>query len=207
MMRLTRRVLLAAALALLAHPASADDPCCGPVTPQGQSLAASLDRTGVDHLWLSGWHVRWQTGEADRPEPGGPESHTHCSAFVAAIAKREGIYILRPPQHPQQLLANAQMHWLAQRGAQSGWQTVADEHAAQALANRGLFVVASYENANPHKPGHIAILRPSLKSAAELAADGPQITQAGGHNYISTTLQNGFRSRRPHILFFAHAVD
>jgi hypothetical protein len=202
-----RRVLLAAAMALLAHAAWADEqPCCGPITAKGAALAQFLDGTGVDHLWASGWHVHWQTGEADRAEPGGPEAHTHCSAFVAAIAEREGIYILRPPQHPQQLLANAQMHWLTQQGAQSGWQTVADEHAAQTLANQGVFVIASYENPDPHKPGHIAILRPSVKSAAELAADGPQITQAGGHNYISTTLLNGFRGRRPHVLFFSHAT-
>jgi hypothetical protein len=203
----TRRVLLAAALALLAHVAWADEPCCGPITVRAAALAQLLDGTGVDHLWKSGWHVDWQTGQADRAEPGGPEAHTHCSAFVAAIAEREGIYILRPPQHRQQLLANAQMHWLTQQGDQSGWQTVAGEHAAQTLANQGVFVIASYENPDPHKPGHIAILRPSLKSTIELAADGPQITQAGGHNYISTTLQNGFRGRRPHVLFFAHAMN
>ncbi len=204
---MTRRLFLAAALALLAHPGWADEPCCGPIAAKGAALAQMLDGTGVDHLWMSGWHVDWQTGEANRAEPGGSEAHTHCSAFVAAIAERGGIYILRPPQHPQQLLANAQMHWLTQQGGQSGWQTVADEHAAQTLANQGVFVIASYENPDPHKPGHIAILRPSIKSAAELAADGPQITQAGGHNYISTTLQNGFRARRPHVLFFSHAIN
>lgn len=201
-----RRALLAAALALLASPAWADDPCCGPITPEGRKLAAFLDGTGVDHLWLSGWRVDWKTGEPDRSKPGGPESHTHCSAFVAAIAEREDIYILRPPDHGQQLLANAQMHWLTLLGAQHGWSLVSGEQDAQSLANRGYFVVASYENPDPDKPGHIAIVRPSLKTADELAADGPQITQAGTNNYISTTLRTGFRSRRPHVLFFGHEM-
>jgi hypothetical protein len=201
-----RRVLLAAALALLAQPAWADDPCCGPITAEGEKLAAFLDGTGVDHLWVSGWRVDWRTGEADRSKPGGPESHTHCSAFVAAIAERKDIYILRPPEHSQELLASAQMRWLTLLGAQHGWALVSGEKEAQGLANRGYFVVASYENPDLHQPGHIAIVRPSLKSAAGFAADGPQITQAGGHNYISTTLQTGFRSRRPQVLFFGHEM-
>jgi hypothetical protein len=200
------RWLALTALLVLAAPAHADEPCCGPITAQGQKLATFLDGTGVDHLWMSGWHVDWQTGKADRGEPGGGAAHTHCSGFVAAIAQREDIYILRPPDHPQQLLANAQMRWLTLSGAQTGWLLVAGEQEAQSLANRGFFVVASYENPDPHKPGHIAIVRPSLKSAADLAADGPEITQAGGHNYISTTLKNGFRGRRAHVLFFGHEM-
>jgi hypothetical protein len=29
-------------------------PCCGPITPKGARLAALLDGTGVDRLWLAG---------------------------------------------------------------------------------------------------------------------------------------------------------
>ncbi len=205
--RLPRRALFAGALLLWIRCLSAaETPCCGPITPAGERLGHFLDGTSVDQLWPSGWHVNWQTGEPDRPEPGGRNAHTHCSAFVAAMTVRLGIYILRPPEHRQQLLANAQMHWLGEEGAASGWRPVDGEQAAQTLANQGILVVASYENPDPHRPGHIAILRPSLKSAAELASDGPQITQAGGHNFISTTLQNGFRARRPSVVYYAHEL-
>jgi hypothetical protein len=190
-------------------------PCCGPITAQGERLAAYLDATGVDHLWLAGWHVDWRTGAADRPEPGGPEARTHCSAFVAAVAERLGAYILRPPEHPQSLLANAQMGWLGRDGGQSGWQPVADAAAAQHLANTGMLVVAAFQNPDPHRPGHIAVIRPSLKTAAELAGEGPQETQAGAMNALSTTIASGFRRHRGAwdpdgtgaIRYYAHAVD
>jgi hypothetical protein len=122
------------------------------------------------------------------------------------MAERGNVYILRPPDHPQELLANAQMRWLAEQGVAQGWQSVANATDAQTLANQGLLVVASFEHPDPHKPGHIAIVRPSLKSSESLEQDGPQITQAGGHNALSTTLQNGFRWRRQRVVFFAHAV-
>ncbi len=190
-------------------------PCCGPITAEGERLAAYLDATGVDHLWLAGWHVDWRTGAADRPEPGGPEARTHCSAFVAAVAERLGAYILRPPEHPQSLLANAQMGWLGRDGGQSGWQPVADGAAAQHLANTGMLVVAAFQNPDPHRPGHIAVIRPSFKTAAELAREGPQETQAGAMNAPSTTIATGFRHHRGAwepdgtgaIRYYAHAVD
>jgi hypothetical protein len=189
-------------------------PCCGPITAEGERLAAYLDASGVDHLWLPGWHVDWQTGVADRPEPGGPEAKTHCSAFVAAVAERLGAYILRPPEHRQSLLANAQMGWLGRDGASSGWQPVAGAAAAQQMANTGMLVVAAFQNPDPHRPGHIAVIRPSLKTAAELAGEGPQETQAGSTNALSTTIASGFRRHRGAwqpdgtgtIRYYAHAV-
>ena len=57
------------------------------LTPSGARLAAFLDGTGVDRLWLAGERVDWEAGvpvgawRDDRP-------HTHCSAFVASAAKR-----------------------------------------------------------------------------------------------------------------------
>jgi hypothetical protein len=40
------------------------EPCCGPITPVGERLARFLDGTGVDHLWIVGYRVNWETGEA-----------------------------------------------------------------------------------------------------------------------------------------------
>jgi len=87
-----------------------------PITPAGAQLASIIDALDVEHHWPVGKHVSWETGVPD----GRPESavgkHTHCSAFAAAAARRLGIYLLRPPEHPQLLLANAQYDWLASQG-------------------------------------------------------------------------------------------
>lgn len=90
-----------------------------------------------------------------------------------------------------------------------------DARTAQALANRGWFVVASYANPDPHRPGHIAVLRPSLKPADLLEAHGPEETQAGFRNRLRTYVARGFAFHpgawefggAGAIRFFAHEVD
>jgi hypothetical protein len=102
---------------------------------------------------------------------------------------RLGIYLLRPPQHRQNLLANAQMGWLrGPEAAADGWHTLPDAFTAQTEANRGRLVTAVFENPNPNKPGHIAIIRPGRITASALAADGPIVTQAGSHNALAVPL-------------------
>ena len=82
-------------------------PCCGTITPEGERLRQFLDQSDVEHLWQAAIHIIWDTGEPDPERPAGRPSATHCSAFVAAMAKRLDIYVLRPPEHSQALLANA----------------------------------------------------------------------------------------------------
>ena len=180
----------------LAVPVAHAQPCCGPITPVGQRLAQFLDSSNVATLWQSGWHVNWRTGEKDHATPGGPEARTHCSAFVAAMAERLGIYLLRPPDHPQNLLANAQMRWLREQGTTFGWRALATPVGAQAAANRGEFVLEAFENSDPHRPGHIAIVRPSEKTREALDREGPQETQAGEQNATSISTAAGFRHHR-----------
>ncbi len=169
-------------------------PCCGPIIPAGERLAAILDGMNVESLWLAQEHVNWETGEPDRGgEDEGPGHHTHCSAFAAAAAKRLGVYLLRPPEHGQKLLANAQFEWLGSAAAQKqGWQSVKDMREAQRLANRGSLVVVTFQNPDQNLPGHIAVVRPSEKSFEALQHDGPQIIQAGIHNHASTVVRIGF---------------
>jgi hypothetical protein len=210
------RELLASILLLtmLAAPAHAV-PCCGPITPAGQHLVQFLDDSDVTQRWLAGWHVDWRTGLRDRDGPGGPEAKTHCSAYVAAMAERLQIYVLRPPQHRQGLLASAQMRWLHDHGAEHGWRALGSDADAQSAANHGELVVAVYENPDPHRPGHIAILHPSDKSRTALDREGPQATQAGERNAISMTVAEGFRHHRGAwvvgdggtLRYYAHAVD
>jgi hypothetical protein len=121
--------------------AAGDEPCCGPITPHGRQLEQLLDGSGVDHLWLAGWHIDWRTGETDRDATGGPEAKTHCSAFAAAMAERVRAYVLRPPEHRQELLANAQMRWLRDQGGEQGWHALDSPVEAQAAANRGELVL------------------------------------------------------------------
>jgi hypothetical protein len=195
--------------------AAGDEPCCGPITPHGRQLEQLLDGSGVDHLWLAGWHIDWRTGETDRDAPGGPEAKTHCSAFAAAMAERVRAYVLRPPEHRQELLANAQMRWLRDQGGEQGWHALDSPVEAQAAANRGELVLEAFENPDPHKPGHIAIVRPSDKSRAALDQDGPQESQAGEQNAISVTTAMGFR-HHPRawmpggggaLRYYVHALD
>ena len=187
-------------------------PCCGPITPAGEQLAATLDGMDVESKWLAHEHVNWQTGEPDRGgENEGPGTHTHCSAFAAAAAAKFSLYLLRPPEHGQVLLANAQADWLAsEAGSHAGWRKVPDGAAAQRLANQGSFVLVLYQNPDRHVPGHIAVVRPSTKSARALEENGPEIIQAGEHNHAKTNVRLGFENHPgawpAGVLYYVHAL-
>jgi len=182
------------------------------VTGKGLRLARELDAMQIETKWIAGHHVNWQTGEPDdRPERSHGR-HTHCSAFVAAFAKKVGVYILRPPRHGQVLLANAQNEWLAQEGADYGWRRVSGAVEAQSLANAGELVVASYRNHNDDKPGHIAIIRPAALSRADIEADGPMAIQAGTVNSAAIRVRLGFSGHvhawnDDEIAYYAHAIS
>jgi len=160
----------------------------------GHRLAVFLDSLLVESRWPAGVHVDWESGRPDGRTEHFEGKHTHCSAFVAEAAKQLGVYILRPPEHGQALLANAQYDWLAAEGPASGWMPVADGFTAQRAANRGDLVVASYKNADEKRPGHIAIVRPTDRSRDDILTDGPEIIMAGEHNYRATTARHGFAS-------------
>lgn len=210
-MRLSRRLMLAAIPAsLLTSEAARAQPCCGPITPAGQRLLQRLDASGVDHLWLPYKPVNWETGELDN-NPYAKPAATHCSAFVASFAKQLGVYILRPPEHSPTLLANAQMNWLSYKSMSAGWHRLANATAAQQSANLGNLVVAAYENPDPHRAGHIAFVRPGTPDVARLAAEGPDVTQAGATNALSMPLKRAF-SHHPgawpdQITYFEHAIS
>jgi hypothetical protein len=171
-------------------------PCCGPISSAGSRLASTLDGMNVESLWLSHEHVNWETGEPDRgANDEGPGNHTHCSAFAAAAAKKLGVYLLRPPEHGQLLLANAQAEWLAgNAGSKAGWRRISDMREAQRQANQGNLVLVLFENPDRHVPGHIAIVRPSEKSARALEENGPEIIQAGEHNHAKISVRIGFEN-------------
>jgi hypothetical protein len=178
-----------------------------PISPAAEQLFQIIDSLDVEHHWPAGEHIFWESGVPD----GRPElrlgKHTHCSAFAASAAKRVGIYLLRPPQHSELLLANAQYDWLLAHGPAFGWTWIAGEIEAQQLANEGQLVLAAYRNHDNDKPGHIAIVRPSDKGTSVIREEGPQITQAGATNHRSIPLSEGFGRRRREAAYYAHTVD
>ena len=184
----------------------------GEISPAGEKLARALDETHVEKLWLAKHEVNWETGKSLGPSIDDGKSHTHCSAFAAAVAMRHNVYLLRPPEHSTNLLSNAQLDWLRSEGSRKGWKSVKGGVEAQELANKGYLVVAVYKNPDPKKPGHVAIIRPSNKSEKALAAEGPQVIMSGMINFNSTSLKEGFRFH-PHayrdgeIHFFAHKLE
>jgi len=181
------------------------------ITPQGQWLVRELDRMGVVSKWIAGSHINWQTGVPDGEPEMAKGRHTHCSAFVASAAEKLGVYILSPPEHGQALLANAQNEWLATDGRSKGWRPLNGPAEAQNAANRGLLVVASYHNHHDDKPGHIAIVRPSDKSAEAIADEGPDVIQAATVNSSSISVKAGFAGHvhawgDNEIAYYAHTI-
>jgi hypothetical protein len=201
---LTRRAIFALAGALLATKGASAQNEPGPITAEGRNLAVDLDGMNVEGLWQHGYHVDWRTGVAHGPPETSPGGHTHCSAFAAAVAERVGAYLLHPPEHPQQWLANAQERWLNSAAA-AGWKKLGllsdpgTSLYAVAQANLGKLVVAIYfqpPRITPHGPeersGHIAIVRPSEKPPALIEREGPDVIQASTHNHRSIALREGF---------------
>lgn len=185
-------IVLSSIICNLSH---AEQSCCGDITSDGGKYTQFLNSLHVDRLWLNGKHINWFTGETDLPNAT-KNIKSHCSSFVASVAKRLNIPLLNPDQfsNGQQLLANAQDQWFDEKGtAQFGWVRLDSAENAQTLANEGQLVVAIVSGATPKKAGHIAIVRPSIKSTNDLLQNGPEIIQAGEENYIETNLATGFK--------------
>lgn len=181
------------------------------ITAEGRKLAEFLDQQKVEERWLPGQIVEWETGKKVKDAADG-QPHTHCSAFAAAVCKLKSVYLLRPPEHSATHLANAQFDWLREHGAEKGWASVATAAEAQRKVNLGHLVVAVYQESDPKKHGHIAIVRPSDKGETALRDEGPQVIQAGLKNAASTTLKDGFQShldawKGDVIRYYAHDLS
>jgi hypothetical protein len=187
-----RRVQSGAPLA--AAPA-VDTGCCGPITPAGQQLLQVLLSLDVEHHWLENRRVYWETGNAKGPEHISSKPDTHCSAFAAAAGLRLGVYMLRPPEHSQNFLASAQGRWFpGEEARRKGWRQVMTSEDAQRLANQGELVVLNFINPVPGQHGHIAVVRPMVKSREALEAEGPETMQAGKTNFADGNAVRSFHS-------------
>lgn len=177
-----------------------------------EELWKRLEAMEVDKLWLPGAIVDWKTGlPTGQPIKDAKSKHTHCSQFVAAVADRLSIPLLRPPEHGVVGLANAQFAWLGSEAAKkAGWVALKDGAAAQAAANDGRLVLASLKNPDATRPGHIALVRPGSKDAELMGKEGPDVMQAGGTNALRTSMRKGFGNHPKEydqIAFYAHTVE
>jgi hypothetical protein len=178
------------------------------ISQEGQALSAFLDSFQVEQYWDQGVSVNWLTGASGGSGPNMTHgAGTHCSAFAPAVAYVLGVYLLNPWDESDLGLANKQADWL--RTNPAGWYPVAAMTNAQHLANTGILVVASYKD--PDQSGHIAVLRPSTRSDADVQGYGPQECQSGVNNYNSTNVSAGFDQHRyafpTGILYYAHSVS
>ena len=97
--------------------------------------------------------------------------------------------------HKTLLLANAQYDWLQTNNAtKEGWVQLKTALEAQKHANEGDLVIVVFKNEDTSKPGHIAIIRPAIKTIEQIEREGPQVTQAGGTNHYSVSLRVGFKN-------------
>lgn len=165
------------------------------IDSSGKKLKDYYLSLNVENLWIAGHHVNWETGEPDKPESR-EGIKTHCSAFVASACERVGIYILRPPEHGQVLLSNAQYDWLyGKQATKEGWGEIKENRysTAQQYANDGYIVIAAIKNKDDSKPGHIALIMPYEIDVKTLADNGPELIQAGTENSNSISLKEGFK--------------
>lgn len=130
---------------------------------------------------------RWRKRDTD----GKPGDETFCNFAAVAITSAMGAPL-------PQLRANEIALWLEgqSKDSHSGWEEV-DAHTAQGAADFGQLAVAVWQNPQAGKPGHIAVLVPSLGEA------GTWIAQAGARNFTRGTLEQGFGPFKPR--FFWHA--
>lgn len=165
------------------------------IDSSGYKLQEFYLSMNVLNLWISGHHINWETGEPDKSSAT-EGIKTHCSAFVASACKKLDIYILRPPEHGQVLLSNAQYDWLFTKKAKDkGWIKIDDNifSSAQQYANNGYVVVAVYKNPDEKKAGHIALVIATEISEIDLNDKGPILIQAGTENSESISLKEGFK--------------
>jgi hypothetical protein len=195
------------ALVGLALTAQATQGQVAEVTRQGRSLSQTLDAMNVERRWLPGGEVDWKTG-SPRETPITEGRYTYSSAFVSAACARLGVELPRLADPPAANAANDLCDWLRAEGPAHGWKAVKGPLEAQARANEGEVVIASFKEADPARDGHIAIVRPSTRSERAVREEGPQVIQAGLANFRNTSLKNGFHpfagAWPGRVRFYAH---
>jgi len=149
---------------------------------------------------------QFAVGNNPRYLPG--DGNTYCNIFAWDVSRAMGAEIphwvddagnVAVPGAPQahEININGGVNWMRSQGVtQFGWHSSTPEQAQNA-ANQGKLAVVMWKNTGSGH-GHVAVVRPGT-----LTAGGPEIAQAGRHNFNDGHVVNGFGQLGP-LEYFWH---
>lgn len=124
-----------------------------------------------------------------------PLARSWCNLFVCDFTRAAGCPIPRMISG-RYLDANQQQDWLLIAGGAEGWEQVSLERAL-AEVERGLIIIATWQNPDPKESGHVSVGRPAPRGP-----DGQLWTaQAGYRNFACGTLASGFGAKKKPLLW------
>lgn len=121
------------------------------------------------------------------------DGKTYCNIFVSDATRALGCEVphwIVDEKGERELNANATCDWLLILGPQHGWREVGAWDAVRE-AMRGCPVVLAWQNPNPRKSGHVAVM-----------LENGHIAQAGRRNLFDAPVEQGFGRHQPR--FFVH---
>lgn len=151
---------------------------------------------------------QFEVEKSARYEPG---TWTYCNIFVWDVTRAMGAEIPHwvikinndgrsamdsngiftvERENRKEMLVNETVDWLKQHGETYGWRRI-DARMAQQMANEGHPSIAVWENPNPKKFGHIAVIRPGSVGDER----GTAISQAGILVLDASHIDKGFKDQ------------
>jgi len=183
------------------------------ITEKGTRLLLFYNHLDVEHHWLKGNTIDWESGVRTEPASSGTDNYGYAAEFVAAVCKKLKIRFPGPDECREgDLLINEQYNWIKEKGKKNKWEGNRRDVEAQRLANEGNLVIAIFPGKTPGQPGHIALVRPANLTQEMIEDEGVQLIQAGTKNYTSTSAKEGFREFPSAftdlmIQFFSHKIE
>ncbi|MCX6243933.1 MAG: hypothetical protein NTU98_04445 [Bacteroidetes bacterium] len=183
------------------------------ITAKGTQLLLYYNHLDVEHLWLRGNAINWQSGATTGLNDSASMRYGHAAEFVAAVCKKLKVRFPGPDECIKgELLVNAQYKWMREKGKKNGWEGKWRDVDAQRLANEGHLVIGIYHGETPDQPGHIVLVRPANLEQEMIEVDGVQVIQAGARNFTSNSAREGFREFPQafidlQIEFYSHKID
>lgn len=149
-----------------------------------------------------------QFAVGDNPRHLAGHGETYCNIFVWDVTRAMGTEIphwidgagniaVPGAPHTNEININGGVNWMRSHGVpQHGWKKVTPQEAQDA-ANQGLVSVVMWKNPTGGH-GHTAVVRPG-----SINQKGPEIAQAGRHNFNWGRIADGFGSLSP-LEYFTH---
>lgn len=137
-----------------------------------------------------------------------PDANTYCNIFAWDVSRAMGAeiphwvdnagHIAAPgAPHAHEININGGVNWMRSQGVNQFGFHSATPAEAQNAANQGKLAVVMWKNTGSGH-GHVAVVRPGT-----LTAGGPEIAQAGRHNFNDGHVVNGFGQLGP-LEYFWH---